>query len=344
MSNKIYDEHYYNKPTKDRFINVIAETYSESTVSSYKRILSRVSVLEERFDKDLYDFSMKEVEQFLIKLNTTSMASATHAVALIDNYIKWCIGERLTKSNINPMDIFTASEIAARVVNKNVKNVFTYTDIQNVIVDTVNFQDSALVLALFYGIMGKEFSELTNLRIEDIDQENFIINLKGKESERQIKLVTEDQKELIDFLIQAHDQREYIKNNGIIGKIKNPRGLLTDNGHVFKPMLRVTRNGDLETVTTTASYFVLRNRLASLADLFDMPSFNAVNIRNSGMLFMAYQEYEDNNHTLTRDSKHKIYEHFNIKKHKYFDDAYHSYAYERDFLNEEMIRELYYEE
>lgn len=322
----------------------MAESYSESTVLSYKRILSRVSKLEERFDKDLYDFNMQEIEQFLIKLNSTSTASATHAIALIENYIKWGMGERLTKSNINPMGIFTAKEIAARVVNKNVKNVFSYTDIQNVIVDTVNFQDSALVLALFYGIMGKEFSELTNLRIKDIDRENSIINLKGKDSERQIKLVTEDQKELIDFLIQAHDQREYIKNNGIIGKIKNPRGPLTNNDHVFRPMMRVTRNGDVETVTTTASYFVLRKRLASLADLFDMPSFNAVNIRNSGMLFMAYQEYEDNNHTLTRESKHKIYEHYNVKRHKHFDEAYQSYAYERDFLNEETIRELYYEE
>lgn len=338
LSNQIYDNYLYNKEIKDRFINIVTKNSSENTVVAYKRILSRVSILEKRYEKDLFDFTTQEVEQFLIKLNPTSLNSAIQSISLIDNYIKWALGEHLSKGSMNPLDIFTTAEFAERVVNKRVKNIFTYDEINEVIVDTVNFQDSALVLSLFFGIMGKQFSEISNLRIQDIGKEQNIINLKGLESERSIKLETEEQLELIDLLEMAHEQNEYIKNNGVANKIKNPRMPLVRNDYVFRPMSRVRTTGDHP---TTASYFVLRNRIVTLSEAFDKPSFTAINIRNSGMLYMAYQEYKNNGEELTKASRRKIYEFYNMQKSKNRDDFY-SHIYEREFLNVETIRELYY--
>lgn len=341
LSNQIYDNYLYNKDIKDRYLDIIAKNSSENTLVANKRILTRVSILEKRYDKNLYDFSTQEIEQFLIKLNPTSLNSAIQSIVLIDNYIKWALGEHLAKSTINPLDIFTTTEFAERVVNKRVKNIFTYDEISEVIVDSANFQDSALVLSLFFGIMGKQFSEISNLKIQDVDKESNKINLKGADSERTITLEAEAQLELLDLLEMAHEQNEYIKNNGVASKIKNPRMPLVRNDYVFRPMMRVTKNGDQIETPTTASYFVLRNRIVTLSEAYDQPSFTAVNIRNSGMLYMAYLEYEKNNQQLTKASRRKIYEFYNVQKSKNRDD-YHAHTYERDFLNEDTIRELYY--
>lgn len=343
LSNRIYKEYMYNKPVKDRFLENIAKESADSTITSYKRILKRVSTLEKNADKDLYDFSLQEIERFLIKLNPTSTNSAINAITLIDNYIKWGIGQHLSKGNINPLDIFKATELAERVVNKRIRNIFSYDEIQDVIADTVNFQDSALIMSLFFGILGKQLSEVSNLRIQDIDTENKKIHLRGIESERILKIETEEHLELVELLSAAYDQSEYIKNNGVAGKMKNPRLPLVRNDHIFRPMARVTRSGDIEQVATTASYFVLRKRIAYLADIFDMPGLNTINIRNSGIVYMAYQEYKANNEQLTRESKNKIYDFYNMGKLKATNE-YQLHGYERDYINVETIRELYYGE
>lgn len=338
MSNSLY-----NSEVKEKFLKALQDSSSENTVVAYKRILRKASKIETRLNKDLYNFHMQEIEQFIIELDPASLSSAIHGVSIVYTYIRWAIKEGLTKGNLEVSDFFRGKETAEKVMNKQ-RNVFTYDQIKEVIKKTENDQDKALILALFLGIMGKKLNEISNLKFKDINRENNVIDIRGEESARKLKLENEEQKELIELLMNAYQQEKYIKNNGAIGKIKSPRRPLVRNEHIFRPMIRtVSSEGLPEVTSSTVSYFTIRNRIVILAEQFNLPTFGAVNIRNSGMLFMAYQEYKANGERLTKESKRKIYKFYNVGKSK-TEDRYHSHIYEREFLNEATIREMYYEE
>lgn len=138
-------------------------------------------------------------------------------------------------------------------------------EVDMLVVDMVNFQDSALVVSIYCGL-SKE--EICNLTIDSIDELNGIINLE----KRQIKMDDIDNElHLIPLLKVAHEQELYIENNGVaITEGRNSRYPLDVNTKlVFKGI--------------DEKY--IDDKLNTIAEWFDCEEFLSYdNLRVSGVL------------------------------------------------------------
>ncbi|WDI05026.1 hypothetical protein PUW25_26010 (plasmid) [Paenibacillus urinalis] len=331
MSNKVYNDSLYNEDVKLKFLELMKKNgCSENTLVTYKRVFLRASGLEKRFKTDLYDFTFEYIEKLLIKMNHTTLNSAISSISIIRSYIDWAIQNKYRKVPLSPLDVFTTKELAQRYKNKRVRVYFTHAEVQKFADSAVNAQDKALIWAMFHGICGNGMAELRNLTLYDIDQHNYKLTLKDDDSERVIELISDEQKKLIDHLLKAHEQTHYLKGNGK-SVAKNPIGFLAKNNHVFRPMIR----GD----SSTASYHVLRNRLVDISKINEEPQLTSpISLRYSGMLYMAYCEYQKHG-ALSLESIKRISDFYAISK--VTDSKYDNFFIRREFLTEETIIKEY---
>ncbi|UNK20456.1 site-specific integrase [Paenibacillus sp. N3/727] len=331
MSNKIYEQGLFNEEQKNRFLKDL----TQNTYAAYLRVLNRAKSLEEQLEKDLYDFNIYEIEKLIDYLNPNTLSSVTTSVSVIQNYIRWSIEQDLRGNNLNPLDAIVGDEFYRKFIDKSNKVIFSLSEIEDITGGLVNFQDSAIVQAIFEGVMGKRYSEILNLTIQDIDEENNELLLKNEVNEHEIverKLKVSP--ELIKMLIKAAEETEYYKNNGNPSvKVKSPTANLSKSNYVFRNTLLNTKEID------RADYFLVFRRLKKIADWNEQPYLTGINIRNSGMLYMANLLYK-NSQKLEKPEIDCICEAFNISKIKNSND-YHTTKFRKEFLNIDKIIEVY---
>ncbi|WP_106768030.1 tyrosine-type recombinase/integrase [Paenibacillus faecalis] len=331
MSNQIYEQNLFNAEQKNMFLKDL----SSNTYTAYLRILTRAAKLEEQFEKDLYDFNIYEIERLIFYINPKTLSSVTSAVSIIQNYIRWAIAQDLRKDNLNPLDAIAGLKFYKKFIDTSNKLLFSSSEIEEITGGLVNYQDSAIVQAIFEGVNGKKYSEILNLTIHDIDEKNNELLLKNdindfKQQERKLKVSPE----LIKMLIKASQETEYYKNNGhpsenILSKIAP----LCESHFVF-------RNSRLNTKETDrADYHLIFRRLSKIAEWNGQPYLNGMNIRKSGMIYMANVLYRESG-KLENEEIHRICEAFNFSKIKGRDD-YNTTRIRAEFLNLDNIFEIY---
>lgn len=239
MSNKIYESGFYNEERKQMFLKGL----TPNTLSTFSRVLNRAKMLEEQFGKDLYDFNIYEIEHLISYLNPRTMNSVLSSASIIQNYIRWAIEEDLRLNNLNPLDAIFGQEYYSKFVDRTNKLIFSKEEIDDMTGGLVNFQDSAIIHSIFEGILGKGYSEVLNLTIHDIDNENLSVLLRNNTksntwSERKLEVSGE----LISMLNMAYREEIYYKNNGNpASNLKAPTSKLISNDYVFRSAILNTK-------------------------------------------------------------------------------------------------------
>jgi Site-specific recombinase XerD len=283
MSNKIYDEEFFNEEQKERYLKGLGD----QTRVTYGRVLKRASILEVQHNKDLYNFNLYEISQLMKLLAPTTYQSSNAQLATIRKYLDWAISNDLRNDNINPLLATMTEEFINSFIDKTNKYLFTEEEINGIIGRTANFQDSALIRCLFEGIMGRGYSEILNILQKDLDPESNILVVRNKPASGQLEernAVITDQ--LMGLLLGAGRQEVYYKGNGRsthhLNEVK-----IVDSPYVFRPI-------DLNTKYTNAteSTFVSR-RIGNLGKWFGYSYLTPINIRKSGMVKYAFDLYNE---------------------------------------------------
>ncbi|MEC0306906.1 hypothetical protein P4H67_09065 [Paenibacillus lautus] len=334
MSNKIYESGFYNEEQKQMFLKGLRS----NTLSTFSRVLNRAKMLEEQFEKDLYDFNIYEIESLISYLNPKTMNSVLSSASIIQNYIRWAIEEELRANNLNPLYTIFGQEYYSKFVDKTNKLIFSKEEIDDITGGLVNFQDSAIIQTIFEGILGKGYSEVLNLTIHDISNEDSKVLLRNNTdidqySERKLEV----SQELILMLNRAFEEEIYYKNNGNpAANIKAPTSKLVSNEYVFRSAILNTKaNGKAD------SHLILR-RLKKIGEWYQQPFLTAINIRNSGMVYMANQ-LRIRTGKFDKETFDIVCDRFNISKIKNSSD-YNASRIRNDFLNIDKIIEVYGEE
>lgn len=281
MSNKIYEENLFNKDQKERYLNGLRE----STYKAYSRVLKRASNIEEQLNKDLYNFNLYEISQIMKILAPSSIAAATSALTCVRGYIDWAIKNDLRDDNINPLSATMTDEFIKSFVDSTNQYLFSYDEIISIIGRMANPQDSGLILCIFEGIMGREYSEIRNILKADIkDEENKIFVKEETSDGRLISREIEISDQLKSLLRRAALQDIYDKSNGnATGKFTT--GYLNETPYVFRAIKSNLKYND------AVRGSVVWNRIKAAAEWFGYPYLNPINIRNSGMIKYANDLY-----------------------------------------------------
>lgn len=328
MANIIYDNEIFNRDVKERFLNEYEGEHKEPFI----RIFKIACPLEKQLNKDLYDFSIDEIKKVLQLSSPTSINASRQNGYYIKRYVSWGIVEGYRATTINPLDSVPLLWYK-QFVGSGIKNIFSEEEVNDVVNNLNNYQDKVIVQAVFEGIYGPRYSELLNLKIGDIDEDNNTVRLTNEYGEIRTIRVSE---KCIEYLIKAYHEDKYLKNNGDVSdNIRAPYTDLIDTGYIVK--ISKTRNRD----DGKADNFVILRRYSNIKNYFDLPLFTAQNVYFSGMLKMAKDIYVKKGYLEDTDYL-TIGEQFGLRKtNMNGKEQINYYRYKNTFLNVEKIKEVY---
>lgn len=157
---------YYNQEIKERFLNSI--NLDKYPPGWWERIFDKTKLFEEKNGYDLYDFSTTDIIEFYKFLEIGNVANLIANNAKLVKYGEWALNEHLISDNqvhFYELDVDVLSECVskARIYN----SILTKEQLKNI--HFMNKQDAFVFWSLFEGIKGKDYEEIINLKMSDID-------------------------------------------------------------------------------------------------------------------------------------------------------------------------------
>lgn len=281
MSNKIYEEKFFNVDRKMKFIE--ENGYKEGTTKIILRIFKISQIIESELDKDLCDFNRDELRRLGFLFAPKTEASSNSNMTWLSKYISWCLDTGI-KRGLNPLDAVSV-EWKRQFANSAVKQLWTDKEIADIINPTkrANYQDSIIILLLFIGVRGSGNSEILNLREKDVDVHNNELHLRDDNNPPRFIKVDEN---VITMCKKALAEDFYEKMNGDPSPdIKAPRAQLVDNDYLVKSAITRTHHYD------QSDKNIIHRRLTKIADELGEPHFTPMNIARSGQLALAKNIY-----------------------------------------------------
>lgn len=219
---KLYSDNFkfYDPERKNKFLY---EQYpNEATRTTYGSLLSKISVYEEDYKKDLCDFSPSEATELMFGLRKTTKNARTTAYSIINKYVEWCMleSQNYSKTGFNSFKFLDMDD--DKFVHKLAQEMSYYTrDEMYQICDMLfNYIDKAIICLLFEGVKGRpkqehSFEELKNLKKTDLIPEvNKIILTRYDENNKPMTHSIEVDKRTMDILVVAAREETYHRING----------------------------------------------------------------------------------------------------------------------------------
>jgi len=295
MSIKTKERKIYNQDLKERFMNTGG--YAESTKNTIRYVFGKTYRMEKELNKDIYAFNIDEVNNIFIVLETGTDKSIDTQRSSLIKYVDFCIQQGFVPTMIN---LFRMHGVEGRkkYVNQiaKEKKFISKDEIIKMTDDCVNKQDKLLSLLLFEGVYGIKFDELVNLKEEDVDFDNNILNLiRDDGNERQLKISDK----LVSIIKDSLIETEYLPNNGKSTTGKKKTNILLNTGYILRPTKHAENEGKLKPI-------VINSRVKRVVNWYGNPYLNPRNIWLSGMLNMAKEIKSLNGKELTREDYEKI--------------------------------------
>ena len=259
----------YNQEIKDRFIDEIG--VDKYPYRWWERVFEKVYKFEEKYQKDFYSFTTNEILEFYKYLNLKSMSSLIVYNANLTHYGAWALQNNMILDGQNHFYEIDSKLLSTCVDKMFIANsVITYEQLIHSFNQFNSHMDKYLVFALFEGIKGKDFSEITDLRIEDIDKENKLAHLS---SGRIIPVSNE----FINICVLANNEVGY--------EIGGKKKTFVDTGYIYKQ----TNKGK----GVKKSQSVYRRIINTLGYLGIDSHVTPNNIMSSGMLHYVRKKAEE---------------------------------------------------
>ncbi|MGL5715325.1 MAG: hypothetical protein ACRCX2_20070 [Paraclostridium sp.] len=137
-------------------------------MKNYKAIKTMEKQLQAEFKKPVVEITQKEIDELAKNmLNKHTYTTLRTKVSIINMLFK-------------SIDSKVSLKLNNEAIQSNEKGVICKKDLMGMIELLDNAQDQFILMALFYGINGKQASDLLNLKISDIDFEKNTITLPEK--------------------------------------------------------------------------------------------------------------------------------------------------------------------
>lgn len=287
---------YFNHFYKEQFMQSLQEE-STSTIANYVSLFNKSKILEETFDKDLYNFDTSEIELLLYSFNSPSKNTLNTYLNQCKRYTDYAIAHGHRVSNINLFKSFTYDSLK-RYVNVYKQKYYSIDDINEMLKDVYNIGDKALYMTIFEGIAGYIYSEISNIKEEDLknarnnytNDGSYLLSVKGI-SKNTGDLRTRDiaiSSSLLNDLFKTNEAIEYYKNNGE-SNAKATKIEIASGDYVFRNTLRSEDNEP-----QVNKQYVYR-KLRLLKTITEDKISSVTTLINSGIIYHLSKLADDDN-------------------------------------------------
>ncbi|MCY8123233.1 hypothetical protein MOC47_08530 [Bacillus spizizenii] len=316
----------FNSEIKEKYL----DTLSEGMVMQMRPIFAKAEITETLYNKDIYDFTSMQILELIRSFDQTTIGSVRRTLALLSLYIDWAISYKLSKGLTNLARTISEEELYECLGDK--KLYITYSELEEMENQLVNYQSKAVLRLLFEGVSGLAHSELLSLtkkQVEDAMLNGNVLTLHdSKHGERKLKVSSEC---LVIALNAAQETKYKLKNGKAKGQTKEV--FLVENDYVVKTK-RTSNKGDGQ-----ASKFVITNLITDISEFFKINFLTPNTIVRSGHLYRAYQLYKEKG-VIDNSVRYQIIDDFNLRVKSKYRAVYSM----QDYINEEEVNKYYAEE
>jgi hypothetical protein len=196
----------YNPEIKERFLNTI--DLSKYPPGWWNRVFEKAKTYEEYLGKDLHSFTTSEILEFyrLFEIKTLSPLIVYNTNLI--KYGQWAYMEHLIVDGQNHYEEIN-NEMLLQCTSKLrlQKSLLVNGMFDEFMSKVFNYQDKYILQSLYEGIKGKEYTEITSLKLSDIDSNGIAHLCTGRNIEVSDKF--------IDICEKADSQRTYMQLNGM---------------------------------------------------------------------------------------------------------------------------------
>ena len=164
---------YLNNEFKQKYIK------EKSTISENftRNIFNKADDLEKFYNKDICNFTLSEIKNLLLTLNSTSVEYLRVVTSVLRSYTEYMMSNNLSIDNLNHYDSVDTEVLMSCVNKQSIKNKYiSRKQLESYINDLPDPSDAWCMLAIYEGIKGDNFSNVT-LSKGIFDYENNTIEL-----------------------------------------------------------------------------------------------------------------------------------------------------------------------
>ena len=275
----------FDNELKLNFIDSIKKHREKNTVRLYEVMLSKIDDAEIINERELKHFNEKQIDLFFITLNAKSKSSLNTYLSILKDYLTFT-----TKYDNTLMTGFNyVMEMSGNDLEKYINSIgiemryITPKELNKII--SIPIGDAlckAITILLFNGVKGELFSDILNIKIEDIDIENAVI-YKGTD------VLFNIPKEYLHIFKEAISGNKFVEWT-IDGKIKRELELV-DNGYLIRRNINPRRDFDF---TAKPNKNLLNRRMLQYYETTGFPYLSVQSIYNSGIVYrlLEYNNFE----------------------------------------------------
>ena len=283
----------YNPETKNDFI----ENYSknEDTRKSLQFDFQKSSENEKQLGKDLSDFTLTEVEEVAMAIETKSEQSLRKTLNIFALYVDWCILKNIRTNEIgfNYFRVFLKrnKDLSKYVSARKAENLYLNDEEIDIALSRLaNKCDQALLLCLYEGIQGAAWHEIRMLQLTDINKDTKEVKLYNKDGSDRIITISD---KLINLLEETDIRQTYLLKNNENLKGKYETVEFIDTIYIFRPLLNIYQEeDDVEyDINQPISPSTLNSRFKNIRKYIGLPFVSPTVIYDSGMINKIIELY-----------------------------------------------------
>jgi len=314
----------YAQERKEAFLQTIKK---DSTRADYKLLLEKCRNFEEALKKELAEFNVAEVTSLMKTLNPSTLGNARTYGRILSSYFSWAVTMNLRK--FNPLAT-VGREWWNQFADETVREYYSFDEIMTLADFCENPQDAIPFYLLFEGVQGKEFSEIRNLKKQDV-LSGSVLRLTARTNAQGEPYHMAVHPRTIKAVEEAIKVKVYYKDNGDMDDsipANIPRTIdLIDNDYVVRAVANRNKTYDAPAKKDLITHRIeqVRNRAG-----FEYRNLTAKDIVRSGMIYYA-KELMMIYGEINKELLNKVAEKFNIN---------HIWNM-KEYINEEVITKLY---
>lgn len=265
-------DNVFNKDIKEWYLKSL--DIQENSLTTYLSLFNKATLLEYQKNKDIFDMNKVELEELFYSLKSPSPQSISASINFITRYIDWAIMNGHTNNRSQRLPSSVDMEYCSKFVYK--ASIVRYTR-EQLLTYMHLFDDqrhAVFLLCLFEGIKGEGYSEILNLKMEDLKNDNGKFHAKLRNSKGYTRTI-----EISEDLYWRLERLDKVSSTSV--QPKQGQKYFSDSTYIFKKA-----NAKGEDIQLRASF---GNRALDLAkSIFDNSNLIASTMQISGMMWYVW--------------------------------------------------------
>lgn len=292
----------YNWQIKKEYLEELEnENMRKVLFSDFKRI----SEVERDFFRDVYDMNIDQLEELLYRCRFKTETAVIVFLSKMLSYTKWAAEKGYANSNLPPI-VKKITSVASKYVFKTISAYYTQEQLFDIYETMNNRQDVMIIQCIFEGIKGESYTEILNLKSEDIFKQDgkYYVNLYDTKrgTERLNFEITEF---LYDLMLEMSKTSE----------IKNARGTkdrLIPSPYIIRKTVRGNKN---KAFGEKLDFCFISQRGTYIKKSIGNKNFNLQDIEKSGIMHYLNELMKDKEDKIaTKEEYKKISDKFSVGK------------------------------